>query len=247
MRRTVSLVAAVGVMLVCSALTYAVGVDVKYTGIEPYEDVRLSHPYIGTSPFRAGVYKIMIQVPGEGEVRWDTFCIDLKQEVSGEYHEYEIELVDNAPQDGGSAWTPMKFAKADDVEELWHEHFAEVTDATTAAAFQVALWEIIYENASDGPPVNPYDVSAGNLVMLTGTPDAVIDQANAWLATIDDDFEMDPFIELKALTHYTSETNWQDYLYDADPRVEIPEPVTVASVLLGVCGLGSYIRRRVVV
>jgi hypothetical protein len=234
-------------MLLCSALASAVDVQVKYTGVGPYEQVYLTHPYVGNSTFRAGVYNIMIDTgePGEDPTRYESFCIDLMQEVSGQYHAYTVDEVPDAPKDGGSAWTPMLDTKGAHVTELWHEHFAEVADATTAAAFQVALWEIIYENTSADPGVDSYDVSAGDFVLIGNTSQAVINQANAWLGTVNDgDENLDKNIELKALTHYSSATNWQDFLYDANPRADIPEPVTVISVLLGACGLGSYIRRR---
>lgn len=247
MRHTVSFGAILGVMLLCSALAPAVEVQVKYTGVSPYEQVSLMHPYIGTSPFRAGVYHIMIDTgePGTEPTRHESFCIDLKQEVSGQYYAYNVDEVGNAPLDGNSAWTPMGVVKSNNVTELWHEHIAGVVDATTAAAFQVALWEIIYENTTAQPNVDPYDVSAGDLVLIGNTSQGVIDQANEWLGTVDDGvFEENPLIDLMALTHYSSETNWQDYLYDVNAGVIIPEPVTVISVLLGACGLGSYIRRR---
>jgi hypothetical protein len=233
-------------MLLCSALAPAVEVQLKYTGVGPYEQVYLTHPYVGNSTFRAGVYHLMIiEEPGSDPKRIDSFCIDLMQEVSGQYYAYDVDEVKDAPKDGGSAWTPMQGTKANHVTELWHEHFAGVTDATTAAAFQVALWEIIYENTSADPLVNPYDVSAGDFVLVGNTSQAVINQANAWLGTVNDGvFVPKPLIELAALTHYSSESNWQDYLYDRNAGVIVPEPVTVISVLLGACGLGSYIRRR---
>jgi len=247
MRRTVSFGAIVGVMLMCSALTHAVDVDVKFTGNTLYEQVVVSHSYVGDSPFRAGVYNIMIDtgVPGEDPTRYESFCIDLKQDVSGEYHPYGVAFVDQAPLDGGSAWTPMGTSKANDVRELWHEHIAEVSDSTTAAAFQVALWEIIYENTTAAPDVDAYNVASGDFLLIGNSPQAVIDQANAWLGTVKDgNAVLDDKIDLRALTHYSSETNWQDYLYDINPGGEVPEPVTMASVLLAVCGLGTYIRRR---
>ena len=253
MRHTVLFGAVVGVMLLCSALASAVDVQVKYTGVGPYEQVYLTHPYVGDSTFRAGVYNIMIDLeePGVDPTKHKSFCIDLKQEVSGQYNAYAVALVGEAPLDGGSDWTPMGATKGEHVTELWHEHIGSVmgdaveTPATAAAAFQVALGEIIYENTTAEPGVDPYDVSAGDFVLIGNTSQAVIDQANAWLGTVNDgNAVLDQGLELRSLTHYSSETDWQDYLCAVYPGVIIPEPVTVISVLLGACGLGSYIRRR---
>ena len=244
MRRTMLFVVVVGVVLSCSALVSAVGVQVKFVSVDPNDNVDLSHSLIGTARFSAGLYRIDVDMnDGEGVKRYNSFCIDIVQTVSASFKPYNLSIVEAAPLDG-TVYSPMGTAKANAIRELWGEHFAQVFgDGTKAAAFQLALWEIIYENAPSETP-NAWDAGAGRLAAVGNTDVAIINQANAWLATIGDQTQKLE-TSLMALTNYTTETKYQDYLI-ATGSGYIPEPVTVASVLLGICGLGSYVRRRVV-
>ena len=245
MGRKTLFVVVVGVMLSCSALVSAVGVQVKFVSVNPDDNVDLSHSLVGTARFSAGLYKIDVDLDdGEGVKRYDAFCIDIVQTVSASFKPYNLSIVEAAPLDGGTVYSPMGAAKANAIRELWGEHFAQIAgDGTKAAAFQLALWEIIYENAPN-ELANAWNAGTGRLAAVGDTEAAIINQANAWLGTIGDSSQT-LNTTLMALTNYTSETRYQDYLIDHEGGGYIPEPVTVASVLLGICGLGSYVRRRV--
>ena len=62
------MVAAVGALLVCSALVHATGVPVAHLNIHPYVNVGLVHPLVGEAIYRAGVHAIEVDLLG-GERR----------------------------------------------------------------------------------------------------------------------------------------------------------------------------------
>jgi len=247
MGRTGLLVGIVGVMLLCNALvTDALGVEVRWVETSPARQVYLTQPWlVGTSIRLAGIFQVEVDMDdGNGPQLYDGFCIDLKQMISGHWKPYTLSAVEAAPLDDGSPYGPMGSAKANAIRELWGEHFDEIGGSSlNAAAFQVALWEIIYENAPNDP-VNAWDAGAGRIHIDSSVDASIVEQANLWLGAIGDD-EQDLDTTLIALTNYTSTMEFQDYLIDrGGGGTIIPEPLTIASVLLGVCGLGSYIRRR---
>jgi len=93
-----------------------------------------------------------------------------------------------------------------------------------SAAFQLAVWEIRYEN-----PANPYDLSGGDFKATAGDP-AAIAQANFWLQ------------HLPSASDYTvtllHSDNEQDFvLAHRLVRQSVPEPSALALVGLGLAGL----------
>jgi hypothetical protein len=104
------------------------------------------------------------------------------------------------------------------MEELWGRHRSSIT-AATAAAFQLAIWEIVYD-----PNLTINGV--GDSLQFTA-PAADIALAQAFLNSIDG---TGPRMTLDVFTHETQ----QDQI--------IPAPGTIA--LLGVGGLLAARRRR---
>ncbi|MBL8490065.1 MAG: PEP-CTERM sorting domain-containing protein [Rhodocyclaceae bacterium] len=99
-----------------------------------------------------------------------------------------------------------------------------VTNATTSAAMQLAIWEIVYDNGADVTSGMGFKVTAGSAAAQT--------QANAWLAG------------LAASNHqYIAER-----LYNPDKQdqlvVTVPEPETYAMFLAGLGMMGFVARRR---
>ena len=125
------------------------------------------------------------------------FCIDLKQTATSSVQPYDLTVLEAAPQDGGSVYSPMGSKKANAIRQLWGAHFSEINGvAASAAAFQLAIWEIIFENAPGADPTNGWNLSSGNVSAQAG---AAVDIANGYLATMFDE-EVIPATDLFAVT-----------------------------------------------
>jgi len=77
-----------------------------------------------------------------------TFCVEINQDVYlGGTYTFTTGTVASAPTPGtplpGSGG--MGTIKANLLNDLWTRHYSDVTDATTGAAFQVAVWEVVYD------------------------------------------------------------------------------------------------------
>jgi hypothetical protein len=110
--------------------------------------------------------------PGE---KFGTFCLEPDQEFpSGTNVAYSVINLESDPENG-----PMGAAKANAVRELWGRFRTAIgSDNTKAAAFQMAVWEIVTDTGRD--------LSSG--VFRAGTDNAaeiaVKNQAQSWLNQI---------------------------------------------------------------
>lgn len=123
-------------------------------------------------------------------------------------------------------------AKAADISRLFSVEPSFVVDGSTSAAFQSALWEIIYE------PGSTYDLTGGQ---FTGGPDdagaaPAFAQINLVLANLS---AYAPLYHVEALAN----PEFQDLIV-ASATTVVPEPQTWALMLLGLAGVGWAARRR---
>jgi len=165
----------------------------------------------------------------------DTFCADIEQSALGAFTTYDVYHPEYAPIGAGNS--PIGIEKAWDLRRLFSQHWGDVASDSGAAAFQAAVWEIIYEDTD----TYAYDVTDGRLWMerMFWDPDWLT-TANTWLTGLGDN--KDYTVGLRVLAN----EDYQDYALvvlglPADP---VPEPVTLAGLMLGVGSLVGYLRRR---
>ena len=171
------------------------------------------------------------------------FCIDLFDGLPFVFdgvpgydkpHAYDVVSLDDAPDPKAvpSGSTGMGSDRAAYIAELLNTH--TYNTAQTAAAMQVAIWEIVDENYL-GTTTNAWDVSYGSGdFYLNYTPgvgsveETVAGIANTWLDALPDTTPATSFSRYTALSHDGGK-ELQDF-------VVVPVP---AAVLLGVLGLGA--------
>jgi len=232
----------VAVLLLAGAATSWADVSqpmVKFNNVSPGVNLTVYDPfYPAGTTFDVGVFNIFVDLPDNlGPFAARAFCLDLKQFTSTDWRPYAVNPLEVAPQDGGSPFQAMGVAKANAIRELWGEQYASVVNNATAAAFQSAIWEIIYEDQG----ANGWDLTTGNLRISDA---AVAATANLWLSQVGDASQT---LEggLIALTSNVGPTKWQDFVYDTgSDRPPVPEPLTVATVAMSIGSLGLYVRRR---
>jgi hypothetical protein len=113
--------------------------------------------------------------PSPGQ-NFDAFCLEPDQELPSLPNvAYTVVDLESAPPEGSGVGT-MGAAKANQVRELWARFRAAVgTDNTKAAAFQIALWELVADTGKD------LAGGAFKADTTTATGLAVKNQAQAWL------------------------------------------------------------------
>jgi len=220
--------------------------DLKYHGSDAYRNGRV-HLDGGSSVLVTGKY--VLEVDPDPATYWgqgknvveqassdnliDTFCADLEQSALSAFTTYDVYHPELAPIGGDNS--PMGIEKAWDLRRLFDQHWGEADSDNGAAAFQAAVWEIIYEDTD----TYTYDVTDGDLWIEIVNGSGWLTTANDWLAGLGTD---KPDVGLRVLAN----DDYQDYaLVVTDlPADPIPEPVTLAGLMLGVGSLVGYLRRR---
>ena len=159
-----------------------------------------------------------------------TFCMDVRQEAPTSFTQYEVVQPEAAPIGGGNSF--MSPAKADALRRLF-SFYSPGFDNAQAGAFEAAVWEIVYET---GASYNVYNGSF-KISEYWGSGWGLI--ANGWLNNLS---TVQPNNDLRALVSMSA----QDYALTI-PGVgseSIPEPVTMAGLMMGIGGLVTYIRKR---
>lgn len=143
------------------------------------------------------------------------FCIDLNQTISfNASNIFVVTPVENAPVPGGG----MGLSDANLLRELWGRYYSLAMSNDQGAAFQSAVWEIVFDSG--------LNISTGT-VQVDGN-NTVETLAQAWLDSLNGDTAH--FAPVYALTS----TGTQDML--------VPAPGAFA--LLGLGALAMFPRRR---
>lgn len=150
------------------------------------------------------------------------FCLELTETIQEpNIYTYKVVPLDLAPDGDGTFTFPLGPVGADQLAEMWAAWYPTLNplDPVECAAFQIAIWEIVYDN-------NLILNGFGDSLQI-GAPAAVLALAQTYLNVIDG---IGPRATLDAFTHPTA----QDQV--------VPGPGTLA--LLGMGGLLAGRRRR---
>lgn len=232
MRALLSLV--VGLILVGAAQADPLAVTAKLNGVSPAVQINFKLQDKAGSP--------ALQSTSAGSFNWttvstnswlgaqfSTFCIELNQYISpGSSYTYSVVNLEAGTNPGvgigGPGTTgPLGQDRADKLRQLWGMHYDEVNSNITAAAFQIAIWEIIY-----GQYFTPYTTGAAAAT-------AAINLSNAWVADVQVRDESQFEHRLVAITNGTA----QDQL-----TLHTPVPASLVLAGVGMVSVLGWTRRR---
>jgi hypothetical protein len=192
--------------------------------------------------------------PGYGQIApglaFQSFCIEGTQTVStGGAYSYTL--------------STLTGANAEALTEFWGKNIGSVgSSSINAAAFQLGIWEIMYDYGTDGtknlsgPGINNYNYAAvttsiftsGNFQVASGfitpTTDPAVSEAITMLHQVTGSYTASGFV----LGTLTSGTN-QDQLAAFNPplgtpAVPLPAALPVGGAMLSLMGVVAGVRRR---
>lgn len=160
-----------------------------------------------------------------------TFCVELSQTIAANNtqhtHDVVAPLLGATTNNGGHTFDAARVAA---LQKLWAN--VSITNNITAAAFQLAQWEITFDGGSG------FDLNNGTFKMQSsGNNAAIIAQASTWLGQIGSWTAQKSLVLLR-------NSSIQDQITSIDglpPTNVVPEPFTMG---LGVAAAGAFVRRR---
>lgn len=168
---------------------------------------------------QAGGFNTLLSGAGALDGSFVSYCVDLGQYLSFNTTYSTQYSVGNAQSFYGTKYS--------DVLKLFSSSYGSATNTSRepSAGFQIALWEVLYENTGT------YNLSSGG---ISFTNSAALDEAAGYLSAMSS--FSGPNLDLQVLT---SSTN-QDVAFAAP----VPEPGTYALMLAGLGAVGFVARRR---
>lgn len=158
----------------------------------------------------------------DGTNSFVSWCVDILQSTYFGSPANDYTLVNAA------AVSHIGAARADALGALATQYLGSVNNASTSAAFQLAVWEIVYETAGAG-----YNLNSGNF-SAWGASDGSLGLAQGWLSNL-------PGTSTHTASVWQSPTR-----QDLAVFTTVPEPATFGLLAAGLCGLAFVRRRRAV-
>lgn len=165
---------------------------------------------------------------------FSTFCTDIYQTFSwnSSANPYSYELKTVAETQGMWGTSPYATGSYSQVSKLYTTAYASIgASSVKSAAFQFALWELLYEDSSSGA----YDTGSGKFQLAGGDADtaAAKSQANTWLTSL-----------ASASEGYSVQALYSGQKQDFLVATPVPEPQTYALALVSLGIVAGYAKRR---
>ena len=206
-------------------------VQATFSNVNPGEVVTITSQKYGTESGWAGVYNFTNATSDIGlSGNLKTFCIDISQNInSGNTVKFDVTNLADAPVQPADQ---MGQKRANLIGELWYQNYASIgTNNSNAAAFQIAIWEIINETTIDQNGDFVLYVSGVNKGTFNVQGNAeTLKTANMWLSALDLTGNGTKTPGLIAMTSGGS-SGYQDYVVQGPVATPVP-----SSLVLGMTG-----------
>lgn len=163
-----------------------------------------------------------------------TFCIEMNQEINfGGTYTYDVVSLDKGGTHFAGPGVGMGAARADLISELWGRHYSEIVGNDTAAAFQIAVWEIVEDS-------NNRNLRAGQFRIRdagTRSAPAYVSLAQQWLDSLNGHGP-------KAVLEAISSREHQDQVFYKGAASAVPLPAAVWGGLGLMSAVGALRLRR---
>jgi hypothetical protein len=211
-----------------------------FTDVNPGEVVTIYNPYSKQNESGwAGVYNFKDAV-GDITGSYNGFCIEINQDIYGGLRaQFSVADLSTAPDPNPGPGAPngMGGLRANLIRELWSNVYDQhlITNNSSAAAFQLAIWEIINETNTD-PKTKALVLNVQTGILKAQADQPTLRLANTWLGGLDLSGNGPKDNSLIALENAT----YQDYV----TSVPAPPGLVLAGIGGACCAFAAVRRRR---